>query len=63
MKKLLLVLSLTVTGLSGCYVEPYGSHDDGYRRDRDHHEDSGQRRDRKDHEGDRGGERERDRYH
>lgn len=33
MKKLLFILSLTIIGLSGCYVK---GHDDGYRRDRDH---------------------------
>lgn len=35
MKKLLLVLSLIAISLTGCYVRGY---DDGYRRDRDHHE-------------------------
>lgn len=45
MKKLLLVLILTVTGLSGCYVVPYGNHDDGYRRDRDHREGGDRERD------------------
>lgn len=35
MKKLLLILSLTVIGLSGCYIR---GHDEGYRRDRDHHQ-------------------------
>ncbi len=58
MKKLLLILSLglIVVGLSGCYVEPYGGHDDGYHRDHS--------RDRDDHEGGHEGERgDRDRYH
>lgn len=54
MKKLLLVLSLMVIGLSSCYVEPYRDHDDGYRRDRDHSEDRDHRRDRDD---------DHDRYH
>jgi hypothetical protein len=36
MKKLLLILSLIVIGLSGCYI--HRDRDDGYRRDRDHHE-------------------------
>ncbi|MHB1592113.1 MAG: hypothetical protein ACYCTW_11365 [Sulfuricella sp.] len=36
MKKLLVILSLVVTGLSGCYVAPYRDHDGGYQRDRDH---------------------------
>lgn len=58
MKKLLLILSLMVIGLSSCYVRPYRDHDDGYRRDRDHNEDRDHRRDRDDdHEGDH------DRYH
>jgi|GEM_PF-980945 len=43
MKKLWLVLSLVVIGLSGCYVR---GHDEGYHRDRDHDE----------HRNDRGGE-------
>lgn len=47
MKKLLLILSLTVIGLSGCYVR---GHDEGYRRDRGHEGDQ---------RGDRGGERDR----
>jgi len=37
MKKLLLILSLTIVGLSGCYVR---GHDEGYRRDQDHREDN-----------------------
>lgn len=35
MKKLLLVISLVTIGLSGCYVR---GHDEGYHRDRDHHD-------------------------
>lgn len=35
MKKLLLVISLITIGLSGCYVR---GHDEGYHRDRDHHD-------------------------
>lgn len=35
MKKLLLVISLIAIGLSGCYVRGY---DEGYHRDRDHHD-------------------------
>ena len=50
MKKLLLILSLTVIGLSGCYVR---GHDDGYRRDRDHREDNHQSG-HDDHKNDRG---------
>ena len=53
MKKLLLVLSLLMVGLSGCYVVPNRGHDDGYRGDRDHRDDKnhdrgrdGDRRDR-----------------
>ena len=52
MKKLLLILSLMMIGLSGCYVR---GHDEGYRRDRGHEGD--QRGDR-----DRGGEHDGDRY-
>ena len=47
MKKLILVLSLMMIGLSGCYLRAY---DDGYHRDRDHHEDN--HRDHDHHEGD-----------
>ena len=54
MKKLLLILSLMVIGLSGCYVTPHRDHDDGYRKDRDHREDSDRKGDRDDHEGGRG---------
>jgi hypothetical protein len=40
MKKLLLLASLMMVGLSGCYVVPPNrGHDDGYRNDRDHHQD------------------------
>ncbi len=53
MKKLLLVLSLVLVGLSGCYVR---GHDEGYRRDRDHREDNSQQRGHDDHKGDHGGE-------
>lgn len=59
MKKLLLILSLMVTGLSGCYVAPYGGHDDGYRSDRDPRGSGDQNRDHNGHDdgrsGDRGG--------
>jgi hypothetical protein len=48
MKKLILVLSLVMVGLSGCYVR---GHDDISRRDRDHREDNGRQND---HRGDRG---------
>jgi ABC-type Zn2+ transport system substrate-binding protein/surface adhesin len=41
MKKLLLILSLVVIGLSGCYMRGY---DDEYRRGSGHHEDHDQRR-------------------
>jgi hypothetical protein len=56
MKKLLLVLSLTVIGLSGCYVVPYGGHDDGYRRDGEHHDDGDHNRNHEGHDGGQGGE-------
>jgi hypothetical protein len=41
MKKLLLILSLMVIGLSGCYVRGY---DEGHRRDSGHQEDSDHQR-------------------
>lgn len=64
MKKLVLILSLMVTGLSGCYVVPYRGNDDGYQRDQDHREDSNHKRDRDDHDDGRGGDRGgRDGYH
>ncbi len=63
MKKLLLILSLMVIGLSGCYVTPHRDHDDGYRKDRDHHEDGDRKGDRDDHEGDRRGDNDRDGHH
>jgi hypothetical protein len=50
MKKLLLMMSLLMLGLTGCYVVPHRGHDDGYRGDRDQR-----------HEGDRDRDRERDR--
>lgn len=60
MKKLLLILSFVVTGLSGCYIEPIRDHDDGYRRDRGHHE-GGDRHGDHDRRGGEWGDR--DRYH
>ena len=51
MKKLLLILGLVAIGLSGCFVAPYGEHEDGYRRDREHrdeHRDEGRGEDRGD---------------
>ena len=56
MKKLLLVVTLIVPVLSGCYVAPYPDHDDGYRRDRDHHDDDDRRLDRDDRDDGHGGE-------
>lgn len=53
MKKLLLILSLTVIGLSGCYVR---GHDEGYHGDRDHRQDNDHQRGQDDHKSDRGGE-------
>ncbi|NOU40105.1 MAG: hypothetical protein HOO85_02420 [Methylotenera sp.] len=41
MKKLLLVLSLVLVGLSGCYVR---GHDEGYRRSHDNHRDNDHQR-------------------
>lgn len=59
MKKLLVIVSLLVIGLSGCFVEPYRGHDNGYRRDNDRGEDRDHRRDQGDRDGgyhgDRGG--------
>jgi hypothetical protein len=52
MKKLLLVISLTVIGLSGCYVVPYGGQDDGYRRDGGHHDDGDHHRNHEGHDDD-----------
>ncbi|MES2181619.1 MAG: hypothetical protein V4493_05935 [Pseudomonadota bacterium] len=51
MKKLLLVLSLVAIGLSGCYIR---GQDEGYRRDRDHHEDNSQQRGHDERGGERG---------
>lgn len=50
MKKLLLIASLLVVGLSGCVVWPDGGHNEGVRNAQDH----GQDRDRRD-QGDQGG--------
>jgi hypothetical protein len=46
MKKLMLISSLVMLGLGGCYVVPPGGHDDGYHNDRDHHDDRKDSRDR-----------------
>ena len=47
MKKLIVILSLLVVGLSGCYAVPHRGHDDGYRGDRDQrHENDRDRSDR-----------------
>lgn len=53
MNKLLLIAAFMLTGLSGCYVVPYGTHDDGYREQGDHRDDGDRQRE---HDG-RGGER------
>jgi len=55
MKKLLLIASLMVIGLSGCFVAPYRGHDDGARRDQDRGEDRDHRSDQGDHDGGQGG--------
>jgi hypothetical protein len=39
MKKLVLIASLMMLGLSGCFVVPNRGHDDGYHNDRDHRDD------------------------
>lgn len=63
MKKLLLVVALMLTGLSGCYIEPFGVHDGGYGREGDHR-DGDRQGDRGDHEHGRGEEHgDHDRYH
>ena len=49
MKKLLLVLSVIVISLSGCYVR---GHDEGYHRDRDHHDHERDHHDHHDHDDD-----------
>lgn len=51
MKKLLVVLSLVLVGLSGCYVR---GHDEGYRRSHDNHRDNDHQRGHDNHKGDRG---------
>jgi hypothetical protein len=51
MKTIFIIIGLMVSGLSGCYVAPYGSQEDGYRRDGGHREDG----DRRDHDGRDGG--------
>lgn len=52
MKKLLLVtLTLSMLGLSSCYL---GVHDDGYGRDRGHRDDNSRNNRRDEHRDDRG---------
>ena len=46
MKKLWLILSLMVLGLSACYIEPIRDYDEGYNRDRGHREGSDRHSDR-----------------
>ena len=53
MKKLLLISTLIMIGLSGCYIVPFGDHEGGNRGDRDHREEGDRRGN--DHGGDRGG--------
>ena len=60
MKKLFATLTLVTLGITGCYGPGYRDHDNGYRRDRDHHEDRDRRGghdnregDRSEHDGDR----------
>lgn len=55
MKKLLVLMSLLMVGLSGCYVVPHRGHDDGYRADRDHRKDGGHDRGRDEYSRDRDG--------
>lgn len=56
MKKLLLILSLMVTGLSGCYVAPIRDHDGAYQRNQDHREGRDNERDHDGRDDGRGGE-------
>jgi len=46
MKKLILISSLLMLGLTGCYVVPHRGNDDGYRNDRDQRSDRDHRWDR-----------------
>jgi len=57
MKKLLFVVGLVTIALGGCYVVPYGDHDEGYRRDRERGDDAGHNRDHRERDRGRGGER------
>jgi hypothetical protein len=50
MKKLLLITSLMMLGLSGCYVAPYRGHDDGYQNEQDHRENGSDRQNRDGHD-------------
>ncbi|MEQ1592539.1 MAG: hypothetical protein ABL892_09140 [Thiobacillaceae bacterium] len=45
MKKLILISSLILIGLSGCYVVPNRGQDDGYHSNRDHRDGGDERRD------------------
>jgi len=47
-KKLVLISGLAMLGLSGCFVVPHRSQDDGYHNDRDHRD---ERKDSPDHGG------------
>lgn len=58
MKKTLLVLSLVAIGLSGCYVR---GHDEGHRRDRDHHDARNDKKGHDDHRDNRNNDRKSDR--
>ncbi len=60
MKKLLLLASLMMVGLSGCYVVPNRGNDEGYRNGQDRHQHDN-RRDRDDRRD--GGYDNHDRYH
>lgn len=48
MKKLALIASLMMLGLSGCFIAPNRGHDDGYHNGQDH---GGDRKDNRDHGG------------
>ena len=64
MKSLLLIAAVMLTSLGGCYIAPYGTHDDGYRTGREHREDGDHQRERDGHDDGRRGEHgDRDRYH
>lgn len=55
MKKLILIVSVMVASLSGCYFGPWGDHGGGDQRDRDRHEDRDRQGGHDEHGGGHGG--------